>query len=113
MRKRIYISGPLTSSGNDWKNVDAAIVVTRELIEAGFAPFCPHLSLHVDPIGEYPHDTWMQVDLPWVAVSDAMIRMPGESKGADIEEDHAATIGVPVFGSVAELVEHFAGKVAA
>ncbi len=113
MRKRIYISGPLTSSGNERENVDAAIVVTRQLIEAGFAPFCPHLSLQVDPTAEYSHATWMQVDLPWVDVSDAMIRLPGESVGADIEEAHAATIGVPVFRSVAELVKHFAGRVAA
>ena len=113
MRKRIYISGPLTSSGNELENVDRAVAIARELIETGFAPFCPHLSLRVDPIGEYAHDVWMQVDLPWVAVSDAMIRMPGESRGSDIEVAHATIIGVPVFRSVAELVEHFAGSAAA
>ncbi len=112
MRPRVYISGPLTSSGNERENVAAAIEVTRQLIEAGFAPFCPHLSYQVDPVGEYPHDTWMEVDLPWVAVSAAMLRLPGESLGAEIEERYAATVGIPVFRSISDLVGHFAAEVA-
>ncbi len=109
-RPRIYISGPLTSSGNERENVAKAIAVTRDLIEAGFAPFCPHLSLQVDPVGEYPHATWMAVDLPWVTVADAVLRIPGESLGSDIETDHAAVNGVPIFSSVAECKAWFADR---
>ncbi|OHB70483.1 MAG: hypothetical protein A2V70_06230 [Planctomycetes bacterium RBG_13_63_9] len=106
-RPRIYISGPLSSSGNERENVARAVAVARQLIDLGFAPFCPHLSWYLDPAGEIPHDTWMEVDLPWVAVADAVLRIPGESLGADIEVDHARAVGVPVLGTIGELVELF------
>ena len=85
----------------------------RALIEAGFAPFCPHLTYHVDPGEEIPHSTWMEIELPWVACSDAVLRLPGESVGAEIEVTHAERLGVPVFRSIAELSEHFTLKSAA
>ena len=113
MRKRIYISGPLTSSGNVNENLERAMAAARALIDAGFAPFCPHLTYHVDPAEEYPHDLWMAIELPWVSVADALLCLPGESVGADIEVSHARKLGVPVFSSIADLAEHFAGKAAA
>ena len=107
MRKRIYISGPLTSSGNVRENLERAMGAARELIELGFAPFCPHLTYHVDPGEDIPHSTWMAIELPWVACSDAVLRLPGESLGAEIECREAERLGVSVFHSIAELSEHF------
>ena len=80
----------------------------RALIEAGFAPFCPHLTYHVDPGEDIPHSTWMEIELPWVSVADGVLLLPGESVGAEIEVTHAERLGVPVFRSIAELSEHFA-----
>jgi hypothetical protein len=57
----------------------------RVLISMGYAPFCPHLSYHLDPAEELPRATWMEVELPWVSVADAVLRLRGESVGADIE----------------------------
>ena len=113
MRKRIYISGPLTSSGNVRENLERAMGAARELIELGYAPFCPHLTYHVDPGEDIPHSTWMQIELPWVAVADGVLLLPGESVGADIECEHARQLGIPVFNSVADLVDHFTLKSAA
>jgi len=107
MRPRIYISGPLSTSGNERENVAAAVHAARLLIAAGFAPFCPHLSWHIDPAHEIPHGVWMQVDLPWVSMADAVLRLPGESVGAHVETTHAEGMGIPVFETVADLVEHF------
>jgi hypothetical protein len=108
MRRRIYISGPLTSSGNVMENLERAMHAARALIDAGFAPFCPHLTYHVDPGGEYPHDLWMAIELPWVSVADAVLRLPGESLGAEIEVAEARRLGTPVFTTVADLLDHFA-----
>ncbi len=108
MRQRVYISGPLTSSGNVLDNLDRAMDAARALIAAGFAPFCPHLTYHVDPGGEYPHDLWMAIELPWVAVADALLRLPGESLGADLEVARAEAVGIPVFTTIADLAGHFA-----
>ena len=107
MRPRIYISGPLTSSGNVTENIDRAMAAARALIDAGFAPFCPHLTYHVDPGEAIPHATWMAIELPWVSVADAVLRLPGESLGADIEVARAEEAGIPVFTSITDLVGHF------
>lgn len=107
MRKRVYILGPLTSSGNVSDNLARATAATRALIAAGFAPFCPHLTYHVDPGGEYPHTTLMEIELPWVSVADAVLRLPGESLGADLEVARAEELGIPVFITVADLAGHF------
>lgn len=105
MRTRIYISGPLTSSGEPRRNVDDAIDAWHALTSAGFACLCPHLSWFIDPENDIPHDVWMEVDLPWVACADALLRLPGESKGADIETRFAVESGIPVFHSIEALVE--------
>ncbi len=108
MRKRIYISGPLTSSGNVMENLDRAMHAARALIGAGFAPFCPHLTYHVDPGEEYPHDLWMAIELPWVSVADGLLRLPGESIGADIEVNEARRLSIPVFTTIMDLGVYFA-----
>jgi len=77
------------------------------LIDAGFAPFCTHLSWYLDQAGEIDHATWMEVDLPWVEVSDAVLRLSGESDGAEIETVRARSLGIPIFRGVAEIVDHF------
>lgn len=59
------------------------------------------------------HADWMGVDLPWVAASDAVLRLPGESVGADMEVACARERGIPVFETVEALVAHFAARSAA
>jgi len=92
------------------ENLDLAISAARALIDAGFAPFTPHLSYHIDPVEEIPHDTWMTIELPWVAVADAVLRLPGESLGAEIETAEAMRLGIPVFSTIADLVERFTAQ---
>lgn len=104
-RKRIYVSGPLTSSGDIEENVYKAKLETIWLIEHGFAPLCPALTYYIEALVPFPHETWMAVDLPWVRVSDGVLRLPGSSSGADQEERKAFIHGVPVFYSRQELLE--------
>ncbi|HEX7123227.1 MAG TPA: DUF4406 domain-containing protein [Gemmatimonadaceae bacterium] len=102
-RIRVYISGPL-SQGNRKQNVRNAIEAGRRLIEAGFSVFVPHLSHYMDETDELGHDTWVAVDLQWVAVSDAVLRLPGRSSGADAEVRHAQHLGIPVYHDIEELI---------
>lgn len=104
-RKRVYISGPLTSSGEPQENMWRAIDAMRALIDMGFAPLCPHLTLVVDPDARIKHSVWMEIDLPWVSVSDAILRLPGPSSGADQECREAFERGIPIFHSLAELAK--------
>jgi hypothetical protein len=106
MRKRVYIAGPLHNDGqttNVAQNVWKAKKAFAQLLQLGYAPFCPHLTHYIDPAGLVPHDVWMLVDLPWVEVSHAVLRLPGPSKGADIEVNFARELGIPVFDHIMEL----------
>ena len=106
-RLRIYISGPLTSSGDVIDNVDAAIEAAKHLIDLGYAPLCPHLTYYIDPSAEIDHSVWMEVDLPWVQTAHAILRLPGASTGAMIECDEARSWNIPVFNSIESLHQHF------
>lgn len=105
MRLRIYIAGPL-SKGDRQVNVDNAVAVMARLIEAGHAPFCPHLSYYMPGAFVFPHETWLAVDLPWVAVADAVLRLPGPSVGADMEEDEAMRLGIPIYHDLDALLAY-------
>lgn len=118
--KRVYIAGPI-SKGDLLRNVDQATEAFVALAKAGFAPMCPHWSVYSKPAFRFhdagvfckattqgndqmSHADWLDVDLPWVDVSDAVLRLPGESKGADREVARAGEKGIPVFHSVAEVI---------
>ncbi len=97
MKKRIYIAGPM-SKGDRIDNLANAMKAFRTLLDAGFAPFCPHMSFFLEPFVDGANfETWLSIDLPWVSVADAMLRLPGESKGADMEVMCALENNIPVF----------------
>lgn len=109
MRKRIYIAGPISKgilADNIRQGTDAAI----SLMRAGYAPFCPMLTCYMagSTPAAMPHGTvhadWMGADLPWVAISHAILRLPGESVGADMETALAESLNIPVFHSLDELL---------
>lgn len=96
MRKRVYISGPLTL-GNRNLNLFQAFEAHRQLIKAGFAPLNPMITMLCPFAPDVEHSEWLDCDLPWVEVCDVVVRLPGESKGADLETAHARLHGIPVF----------------
>lgn len=106
MRPRVYLSGPITK-GDREANFQQAADAHKALIAAGFAVLNPMLTMRLPGAFAIGHDTWIANDLPWVAVADAVLRLPGESKGADIECEHAAIYGIPVFYDAAELRRYF------
>lgn len=130
MRRRVYIAGPI-SKGDLSHNIRQAERAFFKLIKAGLAPFCPHWSCYsTGPLlGLHPtssreetyvyavataaggggcgHADWLGADLPWVAVSEAVLRLPGDSSGADMEVRCAEENGIPVFHAVDEVIAHF------
>lgn len=95
---RVYVSGPLTSSGSFNGNTRRAIDVAERLRRGGLVPFVPHLFGTWELL--YPgttYDQWMALDLAWLDACDVLVRLSGESRGADIEVKHALAHGIPVF----------------
>lgn len=104
--KRVFISGPYTL-GDVAINVKNAMNVANDLINAGYAPFCAHLThfLHIN--NQQPYEKWIEIDLVFLETCHALLRIPGESKGAEIEVMTAKRLGIPVFYSLNELIEYF------
>lgn len=107
-RKRVYVSGPI-SLGDREENVRQALEAHKRLMELGYAVMNPILSAWIPWEQEFQHQDWVDSDLPWVEVADALLRLPGESAGADEEVVHALVFGVLVFTSVEELHGYFTG----
>lgn len=101
-RMRVYIAAPYTQ-GSEGENVRRAIEAADQVIAAGHAPFVPHLCHFWHLMSPHAYETWLRIDMEWLRASDAMVRLPGPSAGADMEEAEARRTGIPVYGSVAEL----------
>jgi hypothetical protein len=91
-----YIAGPYKSDpvGNTRK----AWEVADELILGGLVtPIVPHLTLLADAMVPQPEAFWLHYDLDVLEHCDAVLRLPGESWGADAEVEHADGLSVPTF----------------
>ncbi len=113
-RPKVYISGPISNGGKATAeermvNVSRACSKFLQIVDLGFAPVLPQLTEFVEKLTgvQLPHDTWMQIDLPWVEEADAVYRMAGESVGSDIEVAYAMKLDIPVFRDLIALHAHF------
>lgn len=104
-RPRVYLSGPLTK-GDRSHNVCQFMQAHEVLMKAGFAVMNPGLTALIPWAWDMEYKAWIASDLPWVEVADLVIRLPGESVGADMEVEHAEQLGIPVqrFHSVLNLI---------
>jgi len=103
-RTRVYVAGPYTK-GDVALNVREAVRVSDELLKLGYAPFCPHLTHFWHMLFPHEYQAWLDLDNEWVACCDVLLRIPGESSGADKEAALAESLGIPVFFSIEEFVE--------
>lgn len=97
---RLYVSGPYRAATIEQRdrNIAYADEVARQLLLWGHSPFCPHTMTkdwENDP--NLVVDDFLRCDCDWVAASDGIVRLPGDSKGADIEVQCAADNGKPVY----------------
>ena len=108
MYYRVYVAGPLTD-GDTAMNVRRALEAANQLLLFGFWPYVPHLThfWHFAFPDERPHETskWMALDKAWLAACDAMLVLPGESKGVEVEKVWARELDIPIFYSIRSLAE--------
>ncbi len=102
MRQLIYISGPITNGNRNLSFYQAAEAQLRLMKTGDYACYNPMLSMAMFANNELSWEEWLECDESWIRVSDLVLRLPGESKGADREVTYAKTIGVSVVG-----VEYF------
>ncbi len=110
MKRIIYIAAPYgrrrgLSEKECEQNVQRAILYARILITKGYIPFVPHLFHYVHKGWDATpsEETWLEICKPFVELSDAVLRLSGESQGADDEVSLAISSGIPVYYSIEEL----------
>ena len=106
MIARIYVAGPYTN-GDVAVNVRTAYQAANQLAELGFAPFVPHATHFWHMLFPRPYNFWLELDNQFLPCCAAVLRLPGQSKGADAEVKLAESLGIPVFNDIDKLAEFF------
>ena len=91
---KIYISAPY--SDNPEENVKRVLKVADKLLEFGYIPVIPHLYHYWNKISPKPYETWIRLGKVLLQDCDLVLRLSGDSKGADGEVKLAHDLGIPV-----------------
>ena len=97
---KIYIASPYTK-GDPAINVKIQMDCANRLMDLGFSPYVPLLCHFLHMANPRPYKDWMELDLDWIRVCDYLLRLPGESPGADREVEFAKSLNIPVVYSLA------------
>ena len=105
---KVYLSGPYTGDGDPMTSVANTHRMMAEavrLMDEGYAVFNPLLShFYTGRHGAHiTYEQWMTQDLAFVPCCDVLLRLDGESAGADREVQRARECGVPVVYSADEI----------
>jgi len=101
MKPLVYIAGPYTKP-DPCENTHKALLAADALLDC-CAPVVPHLSHFWHTMSPKPYEFWLELDLAYLATCAALLRLPGESAGADAELVKAREWGIPVFYSEDDL----------
>lgn len=101
---KVYIAGPYTE-GDVALNVRKAIVAGDAVYKAGHHPFIPHLTHFWHMVCPGPYEQWLAIDLEWLPTCQALVRLPGDSSGADKEEAVAEKLGIPVYYGLEQFID--------
>ncbi len=103
---KVYIASPYTL-GDVAVNVKRQIDVADQLMNLGFAPFAPLYSHFQHMVHPRPYQDWIKIDLEWVKSCDCILRLEGDSSGADGEVEYAKQLGLPVFYDIKVLERRY------
>lgn len=111
----VYVAGPI-SRGDLRANIRQACEAGIRLLKAGVAVHVPHLTCYMGQVYDGPGaipevlpggtaiEDWYGMSVVELLRCNALLRLPGESVGSDLEVDAAQKAGIPVFESVDEVL---------
>ena len=91
----VYIAAPYTSDPE--KNVRRALEAADMLLKFGYIPFVPHLFHQWHGLSPKTYKQWAEMGKIFLERCDSVLRLPGESPGADEEVELALSLGKPVY----------------
>lgn len=100
----IYLASPYAAYANPQESVNVQIDAFAILRDLGHEPIAPLLCHYIDQRHPASYERWLQWCLAMVGVSDVVLRLPGDSDGADREVAEARRLGKPVYYSIDELM---------
>ena len=103
-KKLVYIAGPITQ-GEMHENIRAAVAIGNIIADAGHAVHLPQVTFLWQLVSPRRWEEWMAMDKIIIAHCDALLRLPGKSKGADLEVELAIDLNVPMFHTLNALME--------
>ena len=103
-RKLVYIASPYTR-GDTGANVGRQVWAAHALMDMGYVPIAPLLNHFLHIARPRAETEWLEADFAILLRCDAVLRLPGESAGADRETALAEKKGIPVVFGVAEFKE--------
>ncbi len=118
--KRVYVAGKYSDDNvlSVLGNIGRGIKLCKDLFLMGYAPFCPWLDhqyvLHMtdDERKSLTVSMFHAYSLAWLDVSDYMLVIPDRienSRGVQAEIARANQIGIPIFYSIEEMINHERG----
>ena len=111
-RPWVYVAGPYTH-GDLNENIRNACHVADKVWDAGFLPIVPHVTQVWDLISPKPVAFWYDYDLHLLAQCDHLIRLPGDSPGADREAVFAIKRRIPCYLGIQHFLDSMAVAAAA
>ena len=100
----VYIASPYTV-GDTAANVALQIEAAHRLMDMGLCPIAPLLSHFLHIHKQRPYQDWIRIDDELVLRSDIVLRLGGESPGANREVQLARANGILVAYSWEQLDE--------
>lgn len=82
-RPLIYVAGPYSSDPE--ANVKVALKAGDALLKKGCIPYVPHLTHHWHRESPKSYEQWMEMGEAVLKRCDGLLRLPGDSPGADRE----------------------------
>jgi len=101
-RLKVYVAGPY-AQGDPVLNVRRAVLAGEEIVSLGHLPWIPHLNHLWHIIFPHEPDFWYEYDLQWLGSCDVLLRIPGNSPGADREVAFAERHGIKVVYDVKDI----------
>lgn len=95
-RLRVYVAGPI-SSGDRLENIYRGLQAGKQMVRDGLAPHVPHFDAYMFPDDTISWNAFLEWDLEWVVQAEALYRLQGPSRGADLEVEKAVIHGIPIF----------------
>lgn len=103
LKLRVYVAGPI-QKGDTIRNCANGTRVAEALFRVGLYPFNPFLGMLWHFVAPHKHEEYLDYDKVWLAACHALLRLPGESVGADEEVEFALAHNIPVFRSTEALL---------